>query len=257
MAPRDLQQARNFVPKLERASAPVERRLEMPGEVRSKRWLASGVLPGRGRDEAVVAVTFARGASQSTLQAFEHADRLVVVLAGKGHFWWSNATLPEIANTGSGELASQPLVPGEVLALPRGLSHGLHATKDSGLELLVCHLPYISPEDPRYRTISKHGALASNLDIRAVFRDTDLLAVLCAVQTGLRSSSALCSHLHCSAARLEELSARLEELRMVVRDDLGSWHLHPTVTLREEDEDFVLSREERWYRVEQRARRIR
>lgn len=106
---------------------------------RSRTWLARDVLGARW-DQAVTLVDFEPRAAEGTLLADEHSDRMVIVRAGRG-----------ILRTSEG---THELHPGTTVLLTRGLTHGIAARGTQSLGLLVCHLPYVEPDDARCSTVA-------------------------------------------------------------------------------------------------------
>ncbi|MEQ9616813.1 MAG: hypothetical protein RLN60_02130 [Phycisphaerales bacterium] len=234
---------------------PAIRHVRRDRSVRSRRWLASDVL-GPQWDHAISLVEFDAGMDDATLLTYEHSDRLVIVLDGRGSLYTTTATLEEVAKTGFGEITSHQLEPGCAALLTRGCVHSFAGHEERSLTLLVCHLPYITPSDERYSTTAKWLTMATMWDIRDVFRDRDMLTVMYLVNQGTRTSVDLCTLMHRDQATLEVLGERLESIRMIARNDAGGWSLHPTVSMCEKDGKIEIAREELGYRVEQRAPRV-
>jgi hypothetical protein len=225
------------------------------GQASAKRWLASEVLGGNWA-QAITLVEFDPTSTSSTLIAYEHSDRFVIVLDGHGLLYTTGATLTEIAKEGFGEIKTHHLEPGVAVLLTRAFVHSFAGGTERALTLLVCHLPYIAPDDERYSTIAKWLSLASMRDIRDVFRDRNMLTVMYLVNQGTRSTVGLCRLMHRGRAEIETVSDRLEAIRMIKRDDAGGWSLHLTVSMCEKDGKIEIAREELGYRVEQRAPRV-
>lgn len=244
----------DLVSRFDTISPPTTRRLNRAG-LRSRRWLASEVL-GPGWEQAVTLVDFDPGATAITLLAYEHSDRLVIVREGRGTLHTAEATLDEVAKKGFGRLGAHELSAGTALMLSRGFIHGIAGHSEQSLELLVCHLPYIDPDDEHYATVAKWLRMASLRDILDVFRDQDMLTALFLVNDGVRSTAELCRLMHQERRTVESLGDQLESIRMVIRDAVSGWRLHPTVSMCEKDGKIEIAREERGYRVSQRFRRL-
>ncbi len=250
-----LERLHGLVSRFDARATSVCRRPPRDSTASSKRWLASDLL-GAKWNQAITVVEFDPGSTKATLLAYEHSDRLVVVLAGRGVLHTTEATLAEIVKSGAGEMKSHELEPGIAVMLTRGFVHSFAGGGEPALTLLVCHLPYIAPEDERYSTIAKWLTMATMWDIRDVFRDRDMLTVMYLVNQGTRSTLDLCTLMHRGQAELESLSDRLAAIRMITRDDAGGWSLHTTVSMCEKDGKIEIAREELGYRVEQRAPRV-
>ena len=253
-----LERLNSLVSRFDARNASACRRPPNDGPARARRWLASDLL-GESWTQAVTVVEFnaeSSNATSATLLTYEHSDRLVIVLDGHGLLYTTEATLSEIAKTGFGEIKSHHLEPGVAVLFTRGFVHGFAGHSESALTLLVCHLPYIAPDDERYSTIAKWLSLASMRDIRDVFRDRDMLTVMYLVNQGTRTTIDLCTLMHRGQAELESLSDRLAAIRMITRDVVGGWSLHPTVGMCEKDGKIEIAREELGYRVGQRAPRV-
>ncbi|MCB9610225.1 MAG: hypothetical protein H6716_26795 [Polyangiaceae bacterium] len=233
---------------------PVSRDVRSDGSVRSHRWLASEVL-GDPWDHAVTVVEFDAGVNDVTLLAYEHSERLVIVLEGSGVLYTSSATLDEVAKKGFGTIGTHVLHAGSAVILTRGIVHGFAGHAEKPLRLVVCHVPYVDPADDRYSTIAKWLAIASIRDILDVFEDRDLLTTLYLVCEGVRTTPDLCRLMHRDREAMESFGQRLEAIRMVTRDAAGGWLPHPTVSMSERDSRIEITREERGYRVSQRFRR--
>jgi len=250
----DLAKFNRLVSQFDTWRRPATRLVRSDGSVRSRRWLASEVL-GPQWDHAVALVDFDTGVTDATLAAYEHAERMVIVRAGCGVLYTSDATIDEFAKKGLGDVDTMALQPGSAILLTRGFIHGIAGHEEQSLQLLVCHIPFIDPKHDRYTTIAKWLVCASLWDIRDVFQDRDLLTALYLINEGVRTTGELCRLMHRDNTVMESISARLEAIRMVTRDAAGALLLHPTVSMHEKDGRIEIAREERGYRVSQRFRR--
>lgn len=250
----DLAKFNRLVSRFDSLLRPTARHVRSDGSVRSRRWLASEVL-GPQWDHAVSLVDFDAGVDDATLAAYEHAERMVIVCGGCGLLYTSDATIDEFAKKGLSGVDTLPLQPGDAVLLTRGFIHGIAGHQEQSLQLLVCHVPFVDPDDERHTTIAKWLVWASMWDIRDVVQDSDLLTALYLVNKGVRTTSELCRLMHRGRTVMESLSVRLEAIRMVTRDAAGGWLLHPTVSMHEKDNKIEIVREEKGYRVSQRFRR--
>lgn len=231
------------------------RSISEDGAIRSTRWTQPRA-ENRGAGMALSLVQFDAGCGGVTLRAYEHSDRLIVVTRGSGRLSVASNSVDDIAKRGLAGFTGHALEPGDAVLVTRGYVHAVAPDDGGELELLVCHVPFIDPKDDRYMTEAIWHAWASLFEIQTVLSNSRLLTVLHWVNHGVRSSAELCRLLHLSQEALHEIGGELESRRMVTRDEAGGWRVHPTVSLREEDGMLCLAREERGYRVAQKAPRV-
>lgn len=248
------QRLASLVQRLGDVSPKTSRVLASDGTIRSDLWLASDVL-GPGREQAVEVIKYDANPEPMVLRAYEHSDRVVVVLSGSGLVVQDSRSLREIAGKGP-QLRSERLSAGSMALVTRGFVHSFVGRDDNPMTLLVCHVPFIPPDDPRSMTVARWWAFASLRDIRDVFKDRHMLTVMYAISRGSHTTTDLCEAMHLDRDAVESLGVRLEAIRMVKRDDAGGWRLHNTVALEEKDGKIYISREELGYRVELKAPRV-
>ncbi|MBA5868106.1 MAG: cupin domain-containing protein [Nitrospira sp. CR1.3] len=106
-------------------------------------------LFGLGREDALAKLRFSAGTLDLPLHVHEHSDRFIVVLSGKGRFWWSEESWRKFTGIG---IQSTPVHVGDVLVFTRDLLHTFSAP-DEDLLLLSYHSPEISFNDPRQFTL--------------------------------------------------------------------------------------------------------
>lgn len=116
--------------------APFEEVASVAGAI----WHSSRLLLNDDED-ALLKLHFEAGTTSLPIHSHEYSDRVIVALEGRGTFLARLAGRKE-------EVGEIEVLPGTVLAFPRGLKHTFRTEADS-LTLLSYHSPFIPLDDPR------------------------------------------------------------------------------------------------------------